>query len=263
MSWNVFMVPPLIFKSCQTDRAFLIADYIKKANPDIIVLNETFMKSTSKIIKDSLQQIYPYQSIITKKGFCKTNSGVWIFSKFSLKNQHFIKYKKKKGSDIFAKKGAVYVEIELPNKTIQIIGTHMQSLTKHVSTRFKQFHQLKTKVLDVYLNDSIPQFIIGDLNSNYYDSVEYNNMIETLETLPVSYTGEKYSWNGLENDLAFKFSEHTLETLDYILLRKQHEELAEIKPIEILKPTKDTCFCKYYFKNLSDHHPIISTIKLK
>lgn len=263
MSWNVFMVPPLIFKSCQTDRAFLIADYIKIVNPDIIVLNETFMKSTRKIMKDSLQQIYPYQSILTKKGFLKTNSGVWIFSKLPIKNQDFIKYKKKKSSDIFAKKGAVYVEIELPNKTIQIIGTHMQSLNKNKSTRAKQFVQLKTQLLNKYFFDSIPQFIIGDLNCDFYDTTEYNYMTKILETLPVIYIGEKHSWNGLENDLANKFSEHTLETLDYILLRKQHAPIAEFISTEILKPTKDTCFCKYKFLNLSDHHPIISTIKLK
>lgn len=262
MAWNTFMVPPLIFKSCQTDRAFLIADYIKMQNPDILVLEETFMKSTRKIMKDSLQTVFPYQSIVTKKGFLKTNSGVWILSKYPIEKQAFITYKKKRGSDIFAKKGATLLQLEIQNKKIQIIGTHTQSLTKHVSTRFKQFRQLKTKLLDVYFNDSIPQFIIGDLNSNYYDTTEYNNMIEILETLPVTYTGQKYSWNGLENDLAFKFSEHSLETLDYILLRKENEKLAEIKTIEILKPTKDTCFCKYKFQNLSDHHPIISTIKL-
>jgi hypothetical protein len=46
--------------------------------------------------------------------------------------------------------------------------------------------------------------------------------------------GEKYSWNGLENDLAHKFSERTLETLDYVLLRKRiRTSLAEIISTEI------------------------------
>ncbi len=263
MAWNIFMVPPMIFKSCQTERAFLIADYIKIQNPDILVLEETFMKSTRSIISDSLKMIYPFQSSITKPGFFKTNSGVWIFSKFPIQKQAFITYKNKTSSDVFAKKGATFIQLEILNKKIQIIGTHTQSLNKNVTKRFKQFNQLKKKMLDIYMDDSIPQFIIGDLNSNYYDTTEYNAMIQTLETLPVSFTGEKYSWNGLQNDLANKFSEHSLETLDYILLRKQHVSKAEIISTEILKPTKDTCFCKYKFQNLSDHHPIISTIKLK
>ena len=263
MAWNVFMVPPVVFKSCQKERAFLIADYVKKVNPDILVLEETFMKSTRMILGDSLTQIFPYHSDITKRGFLKANSGVWIFSKFPIEKQDFITYKNRKNSDIFAKKGATFLQMEVQSQKIQIIGTHTQSLNKNASTRAKQFQQLKDKMADNYFSDSIPQFIIGDLNCNYYDTLEYNNMIQILATLPVTFTGERYSWNGLENDLAFKFSEHSLETLDYILLRKQHKNNAEIISTEILKPKNNTCYCKHKFYYLSDHYPVISTIELK
>lgn len=257
------MVPPFIFKSCQTERAFLQVAYIKKINPDILVLNETFMNSTRHIINDSLKEYYPYQSDITKKGFFRSNSGLWVLSKFPIYRQHFLKYRNKKGSDIFAKKGALFLEAKLPQKTIQLIATHMQSLSKYKTTRMKQFKQLKEKMLEPFFSDSIPQFLIGDLNCNYYDSTEYKSMIAILETLPVSFTGEKYSWNGIENDLANKFSEHTLETLDYILLRKQHQHLAEIQSTEILSSKYDSCYCKYNYQYISDHHAVISTIKLK
>lgn len=262
-TWNVFMVPPIIFKSCQTERAYLIADYVKTINPDIIVFDETFMKSTRAIINEKLKEIYPYQSDITKRGLLKTNSGVWIFSKYPILKQDFLIYKKKKSSDIFARKGATFLELNINNKKIQIVGSHVQSLVKNASTRVKQFHQLKNETLDKYFKDSIPQFIIGDLNCDYYDTSEYKNMIDILQTLPISFVGEKYSWNGLENDLANKFSEHTLETLDYILLRKQHNNLANITSTEILKPYSDTCICDRNFHYLSDHHPVISTILLK
>jgi len=257
------MVPPMIFKSCQTERAFLIADYIKKVNPDILVLEETFMKSTRKIINDSLKQLYPFESSITKGGFMKTNSGVWILSKYPIQKQAFITYKNKTSSDVFAKKGATFLELEIQNKKIQIIGTHTQSLNKNRVVRAKQFRQLKGNMCDTYFCDSIPQFIIGDLNCNYYDTSEYNDMIRELESLPVTFTGEKHSWNGLDNDLAFKFSEHSLETLDYILLSNKHVNRAEIVSTEILRPKNDSCYCKYKFQSLSDHHPIVSVIKLK
>lgn len=263
MTWNIFMVPPVIFKSCQTERAYLIADYIKNQNADILVLDEAFMQKTRKIIYDTLKDNYPYQSTITKRGFFKTNSGIWILSKYPISQQQFIKYKKKKGSDVFAKKGAVLVHVHVNGKQIQIVGTHTQSLNKNWATRAKQFQQLKTMLLDKYFVDSIPQFIIGDLNCDYYDTTEYKSMLTTLETLPVSFTGEKHSWNGLENDLACKFSEHTLETLDYILLRKQHAALATILSTSILKPYAHTCYCKQNFRNLSDHHPVIANILLK
>jgi endonuclease/exonuclease/phosphatase family metal-dependent hydrolase len=263
MAWNIFMVPPVVFKSCQSERAFLIADYIKNINPDIIVLEETFMKDTRAIIYDKLKQLFPFQSAVTKKGFLKANSGIWIFSKYPLEKQDFITYKKKKGSDIFARKGATFIELKVNNKKIQIVGTHTQSLPEYKQTRMVQFQQLKTEMLEKYLTDSVPQFIIGDLNCNYYDTTEYNNMLQLLDVLPASFSGEKYSWNGLENDLAFKFSEHTLETLDYTLLRKQHGAIAKITNSEILKPYSDTCFCNKKFNYLSDHNPLLTTIILK
>lgn len=69
MTWNIFMVPPVIFKSCQIERAYLIADYIKNENPDILVLEEAFMKDTREIIYERIKFIFPYQSTITKRGF--------------------------------------------------------------------------------------------------------------------------------------------------------------------------------------------------
>lgn len=263
MAWNIFMVPPVIFKSCQTERAFLIADYIKHTNPDIIVLEETFMKETRIIIHNSLKDIFPFQSDITKKGLLKANSGIWILSKYPIVKQDFLTYRKKKGSDIFAKKGATLTALKLNDKMIQVVGTHTQSLPKYKQTRATQFSQLKNEMSEKNFMDSVPQFIIGDLNCNFYDSTEYNEMLTLLDVLPVSFSGEKYSWNGLENDLAYKFSEHTLETLDYTLLRRQHNTIAEITSTKILKPYNDTCFCKSKFRYLSDHNPVLSTIILK
>ncbi len=263
MSWNIFMVPPLIFKSCQTERAILIAEYIKNVNPDIIVMEEAFMKSTRNSIKEKLDSFFPYSSQITKGGFFKTNSGIWIVSKYPLYNQQLITYKKKKGSDIFAKKGAVFVETIIHHKKMQLIATHTQSLKKYANTRTQQFIQLKKQLLDNYFSDTIPQFIIGDINCDYFDTVDYHNMLQTLDVLPVTFSGEQYSWNGLENDLANKFSEHTLETLDYILLRNAHKEIASIQSTEIINSKYKQCFCKSNFNYLSDHHPIISVIKLK
>lgn len=263
MSWNIFMVPPFIFKSCQTERAHLQAAFIKKNDPDIVVLNEAFMKSTRAILFEKLQHIFPYQTKITKKGFFKTNSGVWILSKYPISNQQFMKYKNKKGSDIFSKKGAVYMEVTLPHNKLQIIATHTQSLAKYRTAREKQFTQLKTRLADVHFTESIPQFIIGDLNCDFYDTSAYQSMLQKLDVLPFHFTGEKYSWNGKENELAYSFFDTIQESLDYILLRNAHKEKASVISTTIMNPKQDSCFCKNKYFNISDHHPIISTIQLK
>lgn len=263
MTWNIFMIPPIIFKSCQEDRAVYISDYVKKMNPDIMVFNEAFLKNITTILKDKLTALYPYQSDVTPRGAMKLNSGVLVFSKFPILKQDFVQYKSKRGSDRFAKKGARYVELAVNNQRIQLVTTHTQSLVKYSAARIKQFTQLKNQLLDKYYQDSIPQFIVGDLNCNYYDTSEYNIMIKTLDVLPVAYSGERFSWNGVENDLAYKFSEHTQETLDYILLRNSTFAKATIKSTEILKPSCGCTICKYKFNSFSDHSPVISTIELK
>ena len=263
MTWNIFMVPPFVFKSCQTERSYLIADYVKNINPDIIVFNETFMSSARSILYDKLKSNYPYQSDITKSGVLKSNSGVWIFSKFPIAKQDFVAYKKKKGSDLFAIKGARFIEVNVNNKKIQLIGTHMQSMLKFKSTRVLQYHQLKNEMADKHFDYAVPQFIVGDLNCNYYDSTECNLMHQLLDVSPSPYTGEKYSWNGMQNDLAYKFFGHDLETLDYVLLRKPSGQMANITSTKILNPYSDSCVCNKNFHNLSDHHPVISTVELK
>ncbi|MFN8237476.1 MAG: sphingomyelin phosphodiesterase [Chitinophagales bacterium] len=263
LSWNIFMVPPVIFRSCQQERAVMIGDYIKAQQPDVIILEETFMKKTREIIYTHLKESYPFQSDITKRGLLKSNSGVWILSKFPLLKQDFITYKNKKSGDRFSRKGATFTEINIHGNPVQIIGTHTQSQEKYRTVRELQFQQLKSALADKYFNPAIPQLIIGDLNADYYDTTAYYSMLSIFDASPVHYSGEKYSWDGVNNDLANKFFEHIQQTLDYILLRKEHETSAKINSVEILKPTKDGCFCKKAFFNLSDHHPIVSTVHLQ
>lgn len=263
LEWNIFMIPPIIFKSCQAERTELIAEYILQLAPDILVLEEAFLKSSRKVLMDKVNKNYPYSTKITPRGFFKTNSGLWVLSKYPIKNQHFMTYKKKKGTDRFARKGALYVEVEIGNKPFQLIATHAQSFTKFAATREKQFKQLKNKLADIYFQDSIPQIILGDLNVNFFDSTEYQKMIDVLDVLPISLSGEKYSWDGSKNELAYQFFTHDTETLDYILLRKQHASSVSVISTEILNSKQPTSYCTKGFIHLSDHHPLMSIIKLK
>ena len=49
-------------------------------------------------------------------------------------------------------------------------------------TKFKQnivlhaltIYTIEKQLLDKYYQDTIPQFVVGDLNCNYYDTSEYN-----------------------------------------------------------------------------------------
>lgn len=256
VSWNIFMVPPVVFKSCQQERAGHIAAYLKAQQADVIVLQEAFMKDINQQLLECLQSDFPYQTTPTKKGWIKSNSGVWILSKYPILKQDFILYKHRKGTDIFSKKGAVFAELHTGKNTLQLIATHTQSLGKFRHVREKQLQQLKTQLADVYYRDSIPQVIIGDLNVDFYDTSAYSALTQILDVDDIRYTGSTHSWDGINNQLAAKYFEKIQETLDYILLRKTPENKATLLPVKIDTPVQKDCFCKASFNDLSDHYPL-------
>jgi hypothetical protein len=78
-------------------------------------------------------------------------------------------------------------------------------------------------------------------------------------------TGEKYSWNGLENDLAFKFSERYTRNFRLCFIEKETRKIASSN--YVIRNFKTILrylhYCDKKFNYLSDHHPVISTVELK
>jgi phospholipase C len=262
ISWNIFMVPPIIFKSCQEERASLIASYIKEQQADVVIFVESFMKKVDVVLYKQLNTTYPYHSKTTKGGAMKANSGVWIFSKYPIDKEDYITYQSKKSSDRFSNKGATFVEISVNNKKVQLIASHTQSLSKYRTAREKQFQQLKINLADKYFDPNIPQIIAGDLNVNYYDTSAYRSMLKLLDVKPIEYTKFEYSWDGKNNQLANKYFEPIQETLDYILLRNNKINIASLSKIEILHPHQSTNFCRNNFSELSDHYPVSTILQM-
>lgn len=152
LSWNIFMIPPTIFKSCQCERAPLIASTVKSWDADVIIFQEAFQKKVRLMIWDLIKETYPYETGVPKSGFLKVHSGVWIVSKYPIEKQESIVYKAKKGSDGFAKKGATFIEINMNGKKFQVIGTHVQSGSKYQAIRYLQFKQLIDQLGNKYFD---------------------------------------------------------------------------------------------------------------
>lgn len=261
MTWNIFMIPPVIYKSCQCERATLISEFVKEKDADVIIFQEAFQKKPRNMIWEAIKSVYPYESGVTKGGFLKTHSGVWIVSKFPIERKQSITYKDKKGSDKFAKKGATLVELNIDGKKIQVIGTHVQSDEKYQDIRNLQFKQLIEQLANVYFDPAIPQFIGGDLNTNLY-SKDYKDMLGILDVKDVKQDGEPYSWNGKEDDLGAKFFGTHQETLDFIFVRNPHQKLASVQSETIYLPKANKAVCKKGFVYLSDHYPVVANILL-
>jgi endonuclease/exonuclease/phosphatase family metal-dependent hydrolase len=262
LSWNIFMIPPTIFKSCQCERTGYISDIVKEWNADVIVFQEAFQKKARNLIWEKIKDVYPYQTGVPKSGFLQTHSGVWIVSKYPIVRQESIVYNDKKGSDRFARKGATFIEIDMNGKKIQVIGTHAQSGAEYQAIRNLQFHQLIDELGNKYMDFTIPQFIVGDLNTDYQLYREYRNMLMILDAAEIKHVGEPFSWNGKENNLGAKFFGTHQEILDYILVRNQHTMIANIFKEEIYSSLTKIPVCKRGFKAMSDHSPVMAKIEL-
>lgn len=257
-SWNIFMVPPFVFKSDQFNRAKMISEVLDKSGADVIILQEAFMGKTRETISDKLSKVYSYNSGKPKGGnMFKGNCGVWILSRLPLEDVRFVKYKDCKGSDCFSNKGAYIFSVTKNGHKAYIAGTHVQSGSA-VEARQKQFKQLMAE--STHVPDDVPFFIIGDLNTDLYAKEEYKAMLEILKADDGGTVGEKYSYCG-DNDLAKRFFGEGSSCLDYLLVRDKTQKISSIK--RTIHKFTSVSFGTYKFKDLSDHYALTGEVVFK
>ena len=126
VSWNVFL-RPAILNDNQMGRVDNISEYLLSTEADVLVLQEVFHKKARKSLFKKLAPCYQFRSKVGKRSFFGVSSGVVILSKHKITEEHQVSFKKAKGSDKMAKKGAISAVIQFFNTKIQIIGTHPAS----------------------------------------------------------------------------------------------------------------------------------------
>ena len=258
VSWNIFMVPPAIFKSDQVNRARMVGEVLEKSGADVIILQEAFMKKTRKLLEQKLSPLYPYNSGKPQGGnLFKVNCGVWILSRLPLEDVKFIKYKDCQGSDCFGKKGAYLFTVTKNGHRAYLLGTHVQS-GPAAATRQKQFAQLAAET--AHVPDTEPLLILGDLNTDLHQTAEHAAMLQTLQAEDGPMDGQAYSY-AADNDLAKRFFGEPSSTLDYLLVRDKSKKISAVTRT-ILKFTS-TAFGTYKFVDLSDHYALKAEVVFK
>lgn len=202
MSYNLF------FKNKNYDQSIYI---IKKANPDILILQELTPTWASKI-DNTLGELYKYKLTEALIG----THGIGIYSKYEISNQEFL-------SNSTNKPFAQIVNLIIENKSIQLINTHLASpaiAVENIDKFFSLFranYQIRKEQI-INLNELADnqkydcQLLVGDLN--------------TLHSEPI-FKRLKFKWvnssNGLLRWLKFNFPNSSkiipIVTLDYILGR--------------------------------------------
>jgi len=256
LSWNIQMLPGIVFYKGQAKRAHAIVDQLKSSSYDIIVFQEAFHRKARKILRKGLEKSYPEQFGPGKGGFMKFNSGVWIVSVLPLNNGRIVKFKRCNYplQDCRANKSAVFVEVTKGNQRFQVIGTHVQASegTKYQQTRNSQFSEISEHLLKPLAIEHVPQLVIGDLNTAKKKIEDYNKMLSILEVEDGELLGEnKFTYDTRTNDFTGSGGEY-FKVIDYALVNK--------KGLKSLKVKRKVVIIQQQWhrkmKDLSDHYAV-------
>jgi sphingomyelin phosphodiesterase len=259
LSWNIYMLPRFIKNTGKLERAEKIGKEILDRDYDVIVFQEAFHSGARKIIKKELSKQYKYSAgPANKKTVClRTNSGIWIFSKYPIINSQSLIFHNKFGIDALSRKGALIVEINVNGKKIQIVGTHLQSSGSEW-IKHSQCVELTERLIRPFEKKGVPQIICGDFNIDMASTYHYQKMLQTLGASDSELSGnKKHTYDRLNNDLHDEPKSVKQDLIDYILHKANDAVLKIIqKRIEIFHSKWDKSH-----KDLSDHYPLSAEIE--
>ncbi len=264
LSWNIFMLPHSIKFDGQFRRAQKIGELLKNENYDIILLQEAFGKTSRKKLRKALNGAFPFE-IEPQNRKKLVNSGLWVLSKHEIKVCDFVFFNDCKVNDCQSSKGAVLFEVEINGQPYQFINTHVQA---EDGKEFAEVRQLQFKMIDQLLKThqkpQVPQFILGDLNTPFDSTLEYNQMLATLNATDGTVsvleadqlsTDRPITWGCANNDLIKKKWKGNVQLLDYALQRETGF------PFKLRRELKTyTQQWSKTRKHLSDHYAVSLTI---
>ncbi|VEV59308.1 sphingomyelin phosphodiesterase, putative [Plasmodium vinckei vinckei] len=212
------------------------------------------------------------------------SGGIIILSKHEITQKHALIFENCKFPEMFSAKGAIYIKVNIKNRSINLVSTHLHSGNSKgdQKCRRKQIDELSKWVYQgppsEFIKKGEPLFFVGDFNIRYIKdesffkevtSSKYLNCTVTNKTLETTFDSSinDYCEYG-EDDYDHKY----IDTLDYILVSNDSKVTTIIpqtaiqcgyKPISIFR----TILCCIPYNNInihhpSDHFPIYATFKL-
>jgi len=252
LSWNIYMLPPAIKFTGKLKRASQIGEKLAQSDYDVIVLQEAFLSGARKRIYKKIKAEYQYKigPAFREIVSLKTSSGVWILSKYPIKEIAKIQYKRKYGFDNkMARKGALMVEVNKNGQKFEVIGTHLNA-GGSLDLRASQLRQVKNELIDVYHNEDYPLVVAGDFNIDKLEENGLDSMLCILDMNDYGLEGKRqFTFDHTENDFGDGKSKGVI---DYVYFKpgklKVRNTTRRVPIIEkIWSKTK---------KSLSDHNPV-------
>ncbi|MHC0431474.1 sphingomyelin phosphodiesterase [Streptomyces sp. O3] len=286
LTYNAFLFSKSLYPNWGQDhRAAEIPKTGFFGGNDVVVLQELFDNSSSDALMDNASGAYPHQTPVvgrSKSGWDATggsyssmtpeDGGVTILSKWPIVHKEQYVYKDACGADWWSNKGFAYAVLDVNGSRVHVVGTHAQSTDpgcdagEAAEMRSRQF-----KAMDAFLDGkNIPAseqvIVAGDLNVDSH-SAEYASMLADGGFAdPDSRTGVPYSFDTLDNSIsAERYPDEPSEDLDYVLHRAGHARPAgwnnEVIKEESAPWTVSSWGKDYTYTNLSDHYPVIGSVR--
>ena len=267
LSWNIWMLPPFVYRTNKRERACIIGDVLKDSDYDIIIFQETFHHGARRRLKKRLKKTFPFRKGPANRNLLslKTHSGIWIWSKVPIEKLDQIKFKQKaRLENRMARKGALMVEGEIAGQRFQVIGTHLNA-GGPLFVRLAQVKQIKDELMSRFQKHKVPQFVCGDFNIHKKKPDDYQRMIKILEAKDGELTGDVRFTCGLKKFSGIKVQTGVCATerpptdvIDYIFYKPNGYHIKSIT--RTVPQISREC---PFNDDLSDHQPVEADIVFK
>lgn len=252
LSWNIYMLPPVVKITGKRKRARAIGEKLAQSDYDVLVLQEAFHAGARRMIRHRLKELYPHENgpAFRKAFSLKTSSGVWILSKYPIKELGKVRFRQKAGFDNkMARKGALMVEIDKDGQKFHIVGTHLNA-GGSLDVRTSQVRQIKDELIDAHHEPGTPLIVAGDFNISKFDPSGLDSMLTILEVEDYELDGDqKFTYDFTLNDLGDGKSQGVI---DYVYFRP---EKLKVRRTTRRIPLIEKIWSKTR-KSLADHNPV-------
>lgn len=229
LTWNVYMLPKIASLSKEIgntrleQRAAEIAQYLLKANYDVVVLQEVFDTDGYRILKNTLKNKYAFISApFNNRHIIKTNSGLVLLSRYPIYNYKTLQFSDCAASDCFSNKGAFQACFTVNHRNFRIIGTHLQSDYQYISEyrtiRQKQIREILS-VFKIQPEDKrFTNIFCGDFNISALDTQQYPEMLKDLHAFNFDNACCNYTWQD------YRLNKKEQYFFDYCLVNQPQQE---------------------------------------
>lgn len=259
LSWNIYMLPGFLGTG-KLQRSEALGNVLSASEYDVIVFQEAFYAPARRKIRNLLKAQYPFEAgpANAKRFSLRTNSGLWIFSKFPIVHQQEIMFETRYGVDALSRKGALLVELDVRGQRMQVIATHLQNAGQ-ATLRQSQCEELFQRLLQPSQKPGVPQIICGDFNIDRYSANEtYQQMLDILHAKDADVETGAFSYDRVANDLDVEPGTKR-ELIDFILTRENASNVQRVK--HAIKIFKQRWHSNH--QDLSDHYAIETKIEFR